>query len=81
MKKIYFFILATMIAFNAFGYEKQTWNYETGAKMSAGASGVHALDIYYPETGEAPYPVFIWLDGSIGNQTVSKNQPIVMLLH
>ena len=72
MKQFYLFILATMIAVNAFGYEKQTWNYETGAKLSTGSSGVHALDIYYPETGEAPYPVFIWIDGSIGTQTVSK---------
>ena len=72
MKQFYLFILAMMIAVNAFGYDKQTWNYETGTKLSTGASGVHALDIYYPETGEAPYPVFIWLDGSIGNQTVSK---------
>lgn len=71
MKKI-FFLLAMMVAANAFAYDKQTWNYETGAKLSTGASGVHALDIYYPETGEAPYPVFIWIDGSIGWQTVSK---------
>ena len=67
MKQFYLFILATMIAVNAFGYEKQTWNYETGAKLSTGSSGVHALDIYYPETGEGPYPVFIWLSANIGN--------------
>ena len=72
MKQIYFFILAMMIAVNAFGYEKQTWDYETGAKLSSGASGVHALDIYYPETGEGSYPVFIWLSANIGNGGVSK---------
>ena len=72
MKQIYFFILATMIAVNAFGYEKQTWNYETGAKLSTGASGVHALDIYYPETGEGSYPVFIWLGNGIGTGGSSK---------
>ena len=72
MKQFYLFILATMVAANAFAYDKQTWNYETGAKLSTGSSGVHALDIYYPETGEAPYPVFIWIYGSIGFQTVSK---------
>ena len=71
-KKFYLFILATMIAVNAFGYEKQTWNYETGAKLSTGASGVHALDIYYPETGEGSYPVFIWLGANMGNGGVSK---------
>ena len=71
MKKI-FFVLAMMVAANAFAYDKQTWNYETGAKLSTGASGVHALDIYYLETGEGPYPVFIWIHGSIGTQTVSK---------
>ncbi len=72
MKKTFFFALAMMVAANAFAYDKQTWNYETGAKLSTGASGVHALDIYYPETGEGSYPVFIWIDGSIGRQTVSK---------
>ena len=72
MKQFYLFILATMIAVNAFGYEKQTWNYETGAKLSTGASGVHAMDIYYPETGEGPYPVFIWLGMGIGNDGSSK---------
>lgn len=65
MKKI-FFLLAMMVAANAFAYDKQTWNYETGAKLSTGASGVHALDIYYPETGEGSYPVFIWLSSGIG---------------
>ena len=63
-KKFYLFILATMVAVNAFGYEKQTWNYETGAKLSTGSSVVHALDIYYPETGEAPYPVLIYVGAS-----------------
>lgn len=72
MKKFYLFILAMMIAVNAFGYEKQTWNYETGAKLSTGASGVHALDIYYPETGEGSYPVFIWLGMGIGQGGSSK---------
>ena len=71
-KKFYLFILATMIAVNAFGYEKQTWNYETGAKLSTGSSGVHALDIYYPETGDAPYPVLIWLGMGIGQGGSSK---------
>lgn len=72
MKQFYLFILATMIAVNAFGYEKQTWNYETGAKLSTGSSGVHALDIYYPETGEGSYPVFIWLGMGIGQGGSSK---------
>ena len=71
-KKFYLFILATMIAVNVFGYEKQTWNYETGAKLSTGSSGVHALDIYYPETGDAPYPVLIWLGMGIGQGGSSK---------
>lgn len=71
MKQIYFFILATMIAVNAFGYEKQTWNYETGAKGSSGKS-YQLLDIYYPETGEGSYPVFIWLGYGIGNGGSSK---------
>ena len=66
MKKTFFFVLAMMVAANAFAYDKQTWNYETGAKLSTGASGVHALDIYYPETGEGPYPVFIWLSANQG---------------
>ena len=65
MKQFYFFILATMIAVNAFGYEKQTWDYETGAKGS-GSHDYHLLDIYYPETGEGSYPVFIWLSSGIG---------------
>ena len=72
MKQFYFFILATMIAVNAFGYEKQTWNYETGAKQTTGSNGVHALDIYYPETGEGPYPVLIWLGMGIGQGGSSK---------
>lgn len=72
MKKFYLFILAMMIAVNAFGYEKQTWDYETGAKLSTGSSGVHALDIYYPETGEGSYPVFIWLGVGIGTGGSSK---------
>ena len=72
MKKTFFFALAMMVAANAFAYDKQTWNYETGAKLSTGSSGVHALDIYYPETGEGPYPVFIWLSANIGNGGVSK---------
>ena len=71
-KKFYFFILATMIAVNAFGYEKQTWNYETGAKQTTGSSRVHDLDIYYHETGEGPYPVFIWLGVGIGTGGSSK---------
>jgi len=71
-KKFYLFILAMMIAVNAFGYEKQTWNYETGAKQTTGSSGVHDLDIYYPETGEGSYPVFIWLSANIGNGGVPK---------
>ena len=61
-----------MVAANAFAYDKQTWNYETGAKLSTGASGVHALDIYYPETGEGSYPVFIWLGVGIGTGGSSK---------
>ena len=72
MKKTFFFALAMMVAANAFAYDKQTWNYETGAKLSTGASGVHAMDIYYPETGEAPYPVFIWFGANMGNGGVSK---------
>lgn len=72
MKKTFFFVLAMMVAANAFAYDKQTWNYETGAKLSTGASGVHALDIYYPETGEAPYPVLIWLGMGIGQGGSSK---------
>ena len=82
-KKFYFFILATMIAVNAFGYEKQTWNYETGAKQTTGSKGVHDLDIYYPETGEGPYPVLVWIGMGIGNGGSSKefdyNQASVLI--
>jgi len=61
MRKIYFFILATMIALNAFGYEKQTWDYTDGSKETGTSSQYYNLDIYYPETGEAPYPVLIYI--------------------
>ena len=75
MRKIYLFIiLATMIAVNAFGYEKQTWNYETGAKVtkSSDSQRAHALDIYYPETGEGPYPVLIYQGGTAWSSTNYK---------
>lgn len=61
MRKFYFFILATMIAVNAFGYEKQTWDYTDGSKETGTNSQYYNLDIYYPETGEAPYPVLIYI--------------------
>ena len=60
-----------MVAANAFAYDKQTWNYITGAQRSGGPD-YQLLDIYYPETGEGPYPVFIWMHGSIGFQTFCK---------
>ncbi len=64
MKNFFLFLLTALFAVNAFAYEKQTWNYETGAKLSVGSSGDYAMDIYYPETGEAPYPVLIYVGGN-----------------
>ena len=64
MKNFFLFLLTALFAVNAFAYEKQTWDYERGAKLSVGSSGDYAMDIYYPETGEAPYPVLIYVGGN-----------------
>lgn len=73
MRTSFLFIAAVMVAVNAFAYEKHVWNYETGQE-SRNSNSAQDLDIYYPETGESPYPALIWLSYRIGDAEAFKGE-------